>query len=85
MKALDLRRPTVRSIIDRYKAASKASFISKPRSGRQKKTSNRDDRALLRAVNRDTKLLGRRGGEGLYLLSASPQAPSSTSSALNAT
>lgn len=50
-----LPRSTVRSILRRREESSDSSFKSKPRSGRPKKTSTRDDRALLRAANNDTK------------------------------
>jgi transposase len=50
-----LPRSTIRSIIERRVESGNSSFQSKPRSGRPKKTTARDDRALLRAANRDTK------------------------------
>ena len=48
-------RGTVRATLKRYKGIPKSTFESKPRSGRPKKTSTRDDWALLRAANADTK------------------------------
>jgi transposase len=48
-------RSTVRSIIERREQSGDSTFQSKPRTGRPKKTTARDDRALLRAANRDTK------------------------------
>ncbi len=50
-----LPRSTVRSILARALECGPASFQNKPRPGRPKKTTPRDDRALLRAANRDTK------------------------------
>jgi transposase len=50
-------RSTVRSIIQRREQSHDSSFESKRRSGRPKKTTPRDDRALLRAANRDTKAI----------------------------
>lgn len=50
-----LPRSTVRSIIGRTKAFGPISFKSKPRSSAPKKTTDRDNRALLRTANRDTK------------------------------
>jgi transposase len=51
----DLARSTIRSIIQRREESGDSSFKSKPRSGRPKKTTPRDNRALLRAANHDTK------------------------------
>lgn len=48
-------RGTVRATLKRYGGTPNPTFESKPRSGRPKKTSARDDRALLRAANADTK------------------------------
>jgi hypothetical protein len=48
-------RSTIRSIIERREQSRDSTFKSKPRTGRLKKTTARDDRALLRAANRDTK------------------------------
>jgi hypothetical protein len=55
MRLENLPRSTVRSIIERAKLCSSDSFKSRPRSGAHKITTNRDDRALLRAANKDTK------------------------------
>ena len=55
VKEEKLKRSTVRSILSRVQERGSSGFKSKPRSGRPKKTTERDDRALLRAANRDTK------------------------------
>jgi transposase len=46
---------TIRSIIDRVEQNGRKAYYNKPRSGAPPKTTNRDNRALLRAVNKDTK------------------------------
>ena len=48
-------RGTVRATLKRYGGIPNSTFESKPRSGRPKKTSSRNDRALIRAANADTK------------------------------
>jgi transposase len=48
-------RSTIRGIIQHREESGDSTFKSKSRSGRPKKTTSRDDRALLRAANRDTK------------------------------
>jgi transposase len=50
-----LPRSTIQSIIQRREESGDSSFKSKPRSGRPKKTSERNDQALLQAANNDTK------------------------------
>jgi hypothetical protein len=55
MRLENLPCSTVRSIIERAKLCGSDSFKSRPRSGALKITTDRDDRALLRAANKDTK------------------------------
>ena len=48
-----VKRETVRDIIQRGNKDGRKSFYTKPGRGRKKKTSNRDDRALVRAASKD--------------------------------
>ena len=50
-----LPRSTIRSIIDRFEERGRASYYNKPRPGPKLKTTDRDNRALLRAANEDTR------------------------------
>ena len=50
-----VKSETVRDIIKRGNKNGRKSFYTKPGKGQKKKTSNRDDRALVRAANKDTR------------------------------
>jgi hypothetical protein len=47
---------TIRSIINRVKQNRREAYYNKPRLGAKPKTTKRDDRAVLRAANKDTKM-----------------------------
>ena len=51
----NLPRGTIQSIIDRFEERGRTSYYNKPRLGPKLKTTDRDNRVLLRAANKDTK------------------------------